>query len=88
MLKAAREAPLGWVYLTIYEDSTFEFAVTGIRGPVGVYKGIVEIGKDSLFFTYSDSIPRAGKTAIYNDKVVAYIDGEYPERVNVTKLNK
>ena len=90
ILKADREAPLGWVYLTIYQDSTFEFTLTGIRGVGDVYKGKVEIVKDSLFFAYSDSIPRAGKTAVYNDKVVAYIDGEYPERVNIsmTKLTK
>ena len=90
LLKADREAPLGWVYLTIYQDSTFEFTLTGIRGVGDVYKGKVEIGKDSLFFAYSESIPRAGKTAVYNDKVVAYIDGEYPERVNIsmTKLTK
>ncbi len=90
LLKADREAPLGWVYLTIYQDSTFKFTLTGIRGVGNVYKGKVEIGKDSLFFAYSDSIPRAGKTAVYNDKVVAYIDGEYPERVNIsmTKLTK
>lgn len=90
ILKADREAPLGWVYLTIYQDSTFEFTLTGIRGAGDIYKGKVEIGKDSLFFAYSDSIPRAGKTAIYNDKAVAYIDGEYPERLNIslTKLTK
>lgn len=90
ILKADREAPLGWVYLTIHQDSSFEFKLTGIRGDGDVYKGKVEIKKDSLFFTYSDSIPRAGKTAVYNDKVVAYIDGVYPERVNIsmTKLTK
>ncbi len=90
ILKADREAPLGWVYLTINQDSTFEFKLTGIRGDGDVYKGKVEIEKDSLFFAYSDSVPRAGKTAVYNEKVVAYIDGEYPERVNIsmTKLKK
>ncbi len=89
ILKADREAPLGWVYLTIYQDSTFEFTLAGIRGG-DVYKGKVEIEKDSLFFAYTDSIPRAGKTAVYNDKVLTYIDGEYPERVNIslTKLTK
>lgn len=90
ILKADREAPLGWVYLTIYQDSTFEFTLTGIRGADDIYKGKVEIHKDSLFFAYSDSIPRAGKTAIFNDKAVAYIDGEYPERINIslTELTK
>lgn len=90
ILKADREAPLGWVYLTIYQDSTFEFTLTGIRADKDVFKGKVDIRNDSLFFSYSDSIPRAGKTAVYNDKAVAYIDGEYPERLNIslTELTK
>jgi len=82
LLKADREAPLGWVYLTIYQDSTFEFTLTGVRIRT-VFDGKVEIRNDSLFFAYTDSIPKAGKTAVYNDKVVAYIDGEYPERLNI-----
>lgn len=90
LLRAGREAPLGWVYLTIYQDSTFEFTLTGMRGVGSNYKGKVEIGRDALHFTFSDSIPKAGKTAIYNDQAVAYLDGEYPERVNIsmTKLTK
>lgn len=90
ILKADREAPLGWVYLTIYQDSTFEFTLTGIRADKDVFKGKVDIRNDSLFFAYSDSVPRAGKTAIFNDKAVAYIDGEYPERLNIslTELTK
>jgi hypothetical protein len=90
LLKANREAPIGWVYLTIYQDSTFEFKLTGIREVDDLYKGKVEIGKDSLFFAYSDSIPKAGKTAIYDGKVVVYIDGEYHEQLNIsmTKLTK
>jgi len=90
ILKADKEAPLGWVYLTIYQDSTFEFTLTGIRADKDVFKGKVEIRQDSLFFAYSDSIPRAGKTAIFNDKAVAYIDGEYIERLNIslTELTK
>lgn len=43
ILKADREAPLGWVYLTIYQDSTFEFTLTGIRADKDVFKGKVEI---------------------------------------------
>ena len=87
LLKADREAPLGWVYLTIYQDSTFKFTSAGLRDKT-VFDGKVEIRNDSLFFAYTDSIPKAGKTAVYNDKVVGYIDGEYPERLNIslTKL--
>ena len=83
LLKADRETPLGWVYLTIYQDSTFEFTSAGLRSKT-VFDGKVEIRNDSLFFTYTDSIPKAGKTAVYNDKVVGYIDGEYPERLNIS----
>ena len=91
LLKAGREAPLGWVYLTIYQDRTFEFVLTGMRSSDRqVYPGAVLIKNDSLFFNYLDSIPKAGKTAIFNDKVVGYIDGEYHERLQIgqTKLTK
>lgn len=45
LLRADREAPLGWVYLTIYQDSTFEFTLTGMRGAGNIYKGKVEDGE-------------------------------------------
>lgn len=87
ILLADREAPMGWVYLKIYEDSTFQFTLTGLRKNLAKdYSGKVIIRGDSLFFTYTDSVPRAGKTAIFNDKTVAYIDGKYPERVEIKKI--
>jgi len=86
LLKADREVPLGWIYLTIYQDSTFEFTSTELSSGT-VFDGIVEIRNDSLFFSYTDSIPKEGKTAVYNDKVVGYIDGEYLERLNITMTN-
>ena len=89
LLKAGREAQLGWVYLTIYKDSTFQFAYTGLRGDYDIYNGKVSIKKDSMFFSYQDSIPRAGTKVIYNNKRIAYVDGEYPESLNISesKLN-
>ncbi len=88
ILLADREAPLGWVYLRIYEDSTFEFENRGGR-QTNIYSGKASIVSDSIFFNYSDSIPRAGQTAIYSNNYVAFIDGEYPERIQVkmTKLD-
>jgi len=84
ILKADREAPLGWVYLNIFEDSSFDFTLTGIRGDKDIFIGKVDIRNDSLFFHYSNKIPKAGKTALYNSKAVAYIDGQYPERLNIS----
>ena len=84
LLKADREAPLGWVYLTIYQDSSFEFIYSGIRLDKDIYSGKVKIRNDSLLFTYNDSIPKAGKTAVFNNKYVGYIDGDYPEQLNIS----
>jgi hypothetical protein len=86
ILLADREAPLGWVYLRIYEDSTFEFISAGLRRKT-VYPGKVIIKNDSLFFHYLDSIPKAGDIAVLKSNVVAYINGSYPERIEI-KLNK
>jgi len=82
ILAANREAPLGWVYLNVYSDSSFEFISKGLRDQ-SIYPGIVKIKKDTLHFTYTDSIPKAGKTAIITKTSVSYIDGEYPESVQI-----
>ena len=90
LLKASRQAPLGWVYLTIYQDSSFIFTLTGIRSALTkTYPGKVSIEKDSLFFVYADSVPKAGNKAIFNNKAVAFVNGEYPESLNINliKLN-
>lgn len=86
ILLADREAPLGWIYLRIYEDSTFEFISAGLRSKT-VYPGEVTIKNDTLFFHYIDSIPKAGSIAVFKSNAVAYINGSYPERIEI-KLNK
>ncbi len=84
MLKAGREAPIGWVYLTIYKDSTFQFVLTGIRSnDREVFPGKVRIKNDSLYFSYTDSIPAAGDIAIIKNKTVIYTNGEYSERLKI-----
>lgn len=85
-LLADREAPLGWVYLKIYEDKSFDFILTGLRDKT-VYPGTCRLSNDTIFFTYKDSIPKAGKTAIINKNSVSYIEGSYFESVEI-KLNK
>lgn len=86
VLLADREAPLGWVYLKVYEDKSFDFILTGLRDKT-VYPGTCRLSKDTIFFTYKDSIPKAGKTAIISEHSVSYIDGGYSESVEI-KLNK
>jgi hypothetical protein len=85
ILAADREAPLGWIYLNIYSDSSFEFISTGLRSQ-SIYSGTIKITKDTFHFNYTDSIPAAGKTAILANKSISYLDGEYPEHIEV-KLN-
>jgi hypothetical protein len=82
ILLADREAPIGWVYLRIYQDSTFEFESRGMRAG-NIYSGNVSITNDTLFFHYIDSIPPAGTKAIITNKYVSYIDGKYAESVEI-----
>lgn len=87
VLQADREAPLGWIYLKIYNDKSFEFISKGIMRDNDVYKGNYELKNDTLYFKYNDSIPKAGSKAIIQNGYVSYINGTYPESVQI-KLNK
>lgn len=86
ILSGNREAPLGWVYLTVYDDTTFNFTLTGLREATH-FPGKVTIVNDTIYFEYTDSIPKAGEIAIISDYNVSYIAGEYPENIGIT-LNK
>ena len=83
IIQADREAPLGWIYLRIYQDSTFEFESRGLRTST-IYKGKAEIDKYQIQFNYTDSIPKAGSLAIYDKNTFYYTNGSYPERVGIT----
>lgn len=52
-----------------------------------IYKGNYELKNDTLYFKYNDSIPKAGSKAIIQNGYVSYINGTYPESVQI-KLNK
>jgi hypothetical protein len=85
LLLADREAPLGWNYLRIYKNKTFEFESRGLERKGDIYAGTVELKNDTLYFKYSDSIPKMGNKAILTDKFVSYFDGEYLERLEIKK---
>lgn len=73
---ADREAPIGWVYLKIYSDSTFEFS--GKK-----FIGKVHINKDTLLFNYNDSIPKVGKQAVIKGDYLEYVLG-LKEKLKIT----
>ncbi|WP_179321165.1 hypothetical protein [Winogradskyella helgolandensis] len=85
ILLADREAPLGWVYLRIYKDKTFEFESRGLERVGDIYAGNVELKNDTIYFKYLDSIPKAGNKAILTEKFVSYFNGDYPERLEIKK---
>ncbi|MGQ2984114.1 hypothetical protein [Flavobacterium sp.] len=91
ILLADREAPLGWVYLRIYPDSTFEFETRGLRDR-NLFDGKAEITRDTLFFHYIDSIPYAGTKAVYTKGSVNYTNGAGKTHesleIKFSKLNK
>ena len=86
-LIATRKAPLGWVTLKTYPDKTFEFISSGIREEQ-VYPGTYLLKKDTLFFTYSDSIPKLNSfKAVITGKYIEYKGGTYGEGLEI-KLNE
>jgi|SRR5690606_7926286 len=85
LLLADREAPLGWVYLSIYKDKTFEFKSRGLERRGDIYDGTMELKNDTIYFNYSDSIPKVGSKAILTKKFVSYFGGEYSERLEIKK---
>ena len=85
ILSADREAPLGWVYLRVYKDKTFEFESRGLERKGDIYAGLIELKNDTIYFHYSDSIPKVGNKAILTKNVVSYFNGEYPERLEIKK---
>ena len=50
-----------------------------------IYAGYVEIKNDTIYFKYSDLVPKTGNKAILTDKFVSYFDGKYPERLEIKK---
>lgn len=85
VLLADREAPLGWVYVRLFADQTFEFESRGLFTGT-IYPGRYTVSGDTVFFNYSDSAPTAGSIAVITNKHLAFINGTYPERVEI-KLN-
>lgn len=84
-LLADREAPIGWVYLRTYPDSSFEFVLTGLRDGT-VYPGKYSIKADTIFFDYADSIPKLKSTkAIFRNNSIVYLGGTYGEVLSVSK---
>ena len=82
ILIAEREAPIGWNYLRIYKDSTFEFEYRSFPNS-RFHKGTFQIINDTLNFQYSDSIPPFGSKAIIDRNYIIYINGKNNERLEI-----
>ncbi|PZF71589.1 hypothetical protein DN068_16065 [Taibaiella soli] len=63
ILHADREAPLGWLHLQLYADSSFEFHSKGIRMD-DKYVGTFSIIADTLKLSFRDSVPKAISTKL------------------------
>lgn len=87
VLLADREAPLGWIYLRIFEDKSFEFESRGLERQGEFFSGTIELITDTIIFNYKDSIPKAGTKAVIGNDRISFIDGEYPESIEI-KLNE
>lgn len=86
VLLADREAPLGWIYLKMYDDYTFDFISRGVLRDENIYSVSYNVRSDTVYFKYKDSIPHAGSMAVIKDGFVIYLNGKYHESVEI-KLN-
>ena len=74
VLYASREAPIGWLNLTLFDDSTFVANSLGTRGD-GEYGGIYLRQYDTVFLYYTSEEPRAfGRQLLINRGRVDFID--------------
>ncbi|MFY7814055.1 MAG: hypothetical protein ACOVRK_02575 [Chryseobacterium taeanense] len=87
VLLADREAPLGWIYLKMYDDKSFEFISNGLVRGNDVYSGKYKLENDTVYFNYDGLVPKAGSKALIANGFVNYFGGKYPERIEI-KFNK
>lgn len=91
ILVAQREAPIGWIWLNLYPDSTFEYLSGGKREKTR-YTGNFRIQSDTIIFNYKDSIPLVGSKAVLSHSDLLYLHGQNKEKLNVVineiKLSK
>ncbi len=82
ILVAQREAPIGWIWLNLYPDSTFEYLSGGKREKIK-YAGNYKIESDTIIFNYTDSIPLVGSKAFISHSDILYLNGRNKEKLNI-----
>ena len=83
---ADMETPMGHNYLKIYKDRTFEFEHRQLLKKT-LYKGKVQIDKDTLNFDYNSSIPDFGDIAAIDGIFLTYTNGVYRELLEISLNN-
>jgi hypothetical protein len=82
ILMAEREAPIGFNYLRVFKDSTFEFEYRSFPNSK-FHRGKIKIVNDTIFFLYNDSIPAFGNKAIIDGRKLIYTNGNYKEVLEI-----
>lgn len=87
LLTADREAPLGWVYLRLYTDTSFEFESRGLERNGEIFSGNYEVHNDTILFHYFDKVPNVGSLAVIKNNSIGYINGKYQETLEIKSNN-
>lgn len=86
VLYAKREAPLGWLYLKLYNDGKFDFVSKGIRDE-SVYPGTYRIQSDTILLAFNDTVPKAGDdTLIIQNNSLTYANNHGGLSITLNKL--
>ena len=87
VLHASREAPIGWLNLTLFDDSTFVANSLGARGD-GEYSGTYLRQYDTVFLYYTSKEPQAfGRQLLINRGRVDFIDISQTLSIDSLTLN-
>ena len=87
VLHASREAPIGWLNLTLFDDSTFVANSLGTRGD-GEYSGTYLRQYDTVFLYYTSKEPQAfGRQLLIKRGRIDFIDISQTLSIDSLTLN-
>lgn len=74
VLLADMQSPMGWNYLRIYKDLTFQFESKKLLKST-FYEGSVYIEGNVLYFNYKDTVPSFGDMATIDGVFITFDNG-------------
>ena len=88
ILLADREPPAGWIYLSIYADSTFYFMYGSKRSQ---YFGNINYKNDTIYFNYENgdgTTDYLGNKAVIEKNLLYYLNNDQKREMLTISINR